>query len=52
VTEGLRVTVESAPPPLPDDVLHPDCEPYATGRLAVSTRHAMHWEMCGNPDGP
>ena len=32
-------------------VLHPALEPYAAGRLAVDSRHALYWETCGNPDG-
>jgi proline iminopeptidase len=33
------------------DPLYPEIDPYASGRLAVSTRHALYWETCGNPDG-
>jgi len=33
------------------DPLYPEIDPYASGRLAVSTRHALYWESCGNPDG-
>ena len=32
-------------------LLYPECEPYASGLLALNERHAMHWEVCGNPDG-
>ena len=34
-----------------DALLYPEIEPYASGSLALSTRHLMHWEVCGNPDG-
>ncbi len=33
------------------DPLFPEIEPYASGRLGVSARHALYWETCGNPDG-
>ena len=33
------------------DPLYPEIDPYASGRLAVSSRHALYWETCGNPDG-
>lgn len=32
-------------------LLFPECEPHASGLLALNDRHAMHWEVCGNPDG-
>jgi proline iminopeptidase len=51
VTEGLRMTSDAAGAQSPEDVLFPDCEPYASGRLGLSPRHSMHWEVCGNPDG-
>ena len=51
VTEGMRMSAEATSTRGLDDTLHPDIEPYASGRFAVSTRHAMHWEMCGNADG-
>jgi proline iminopeptidase len=31
--------------------LHPEIEPYASGRLALDALHTMHWEACGNPTG-
>lgn len=31
--------------------LYPEIEPYQSGMLAVSDRHSIHWEQCGNPDG-
>jgi proline iminopeptidase len=31
--------------------LYPALEPYASGELAVSERHTLHFEECGNPDG-
>ncbi len=43
--------------PMPDnprqrsDVLFPEIDPYATGRLAVDARHTLYWETCGNHDG-
>jgi proline iminopeptidase len=33
------------------DVLFPEIDPYATGRLAVDARHTLYWETCGNSDG-
>jgi proline iminopeptidase len=33
------------------DVLYPEIDPYATGRIKVDPRHALYWETCGNPDG-
>jgi proline iminopeptidase len=33
------------------DVLFPEIDPYATGRLAVDGRHTLYWEACGNTDG-
>ena len=33
------------------DVLFPEIDPYATGRLAVDARHTLYWETCGNHDG-
>jgi len=50
MTEGLRITSD-ATMQSSDDVLFPECEPYASGRLGLSARHSMHWEVCGNPDG-
>ena len=35
----------------PDALLHPECEPHASGMLALDARHTMYWESCGNPDG-
>ncbi|MDZ4814028.1 MAG: prolyl aminopeptidase [Pseudomonadota bacterium] len=31
--------------------LYPAIEPYVTGTLAVSERHTLYFEQCGNPDG-
>lgn len=31
--------------------LFPALEPYATGRIRVSSLHEIHYEECGNPDG-
>lgn len=31
--------------------LYPVIEPYDTGMLAVSERHTLYYEQCGNPDG-
>jgi len=45
------MTSDAASALSPDDVLYPECEPYASGQLGLSTRHSMHWEVCGNPDG-
>ena len=50
MTEGQRIVLAPAGG-TSDDGLHPECEPYATGRLGLSARHSMHWEACGNPDG-
>ena len=33
------------------DVLYPEIEPFATGRLKVDEVHEIGWEQCGNPDG-
>ena len=33
------------------EVLFPEIDPYATGRLAVDARHTLYWETCGNHDG-
>jgi pimeloyl-ACP methyl ester carboxylesterase len=33
------------------EVLFPELDPYAMGRLAVDTRHTLYWETCGNPGG-
>jgi proline iminopeptidase len=32
-------------------VLYPEIEPYARGRLQVSTLHEMYYECCGSPAG-
>jgi len=45
------MTTEDAATQSPDDLLYPECEPYAAGRLGLSARHSMHWEVCGDPDG-
>jgi proline iminopeptidase len=34
-----------------DALLFPACEPFASGRLALDTRHVMHWEICGRKGG-
>jgi proline iminopeptidase len=31
--------------------LYPEIEPFRTGMLAVSERHTVYWEQCGNPAG-
>jgi proline iminopeptidase len=31
--------------------LFPEIEPYATGQLDLDGRHAMYWEVSGNPNG-
>jgi proline iminopeptidase len=51
VTEGLRIGSDISAGHAPDDVLFPECEPYASGQLGLSARHSMHWEVCGDPDG-
>ena len=33
------------------EVLFPEVDPYATGRLAVDWRHTLYWETCGNANG-
>jgi proline iminopeptidase len=33
------------------DVLFPEIDPYATGRIDVDPRHTLYWETCGNPKG-
>jgi proline iminopeptidase len=35
----------------PDAALHPELEPYASGRLPLDAVHTMHWEACGNATG-
>jgi proline iminopeptidase len=50
MTEGLRV-VTGAPSTAADEGLFPEIEPYASGRLGLSARHSMHWEVSGNPEG-
>jgi proline iminopeptidase len=34
-----------------DALLFPEIDPHASGRLALTAVHTMHWEACGNPDG-
>jgi len=34
-----------------NDVLFPEIDPYATGRLVVDPRHTLYWETCGNSRG-
>lgn len=31
--------------------LYPETQPYDSGRLAVSKRHTLYYEQCGNPEG-
>ena len=31
--------------------LHPEIEPYASGRLEADEIHSLYWEECGNPKG-
>jgi proline iminopeptidase len=31
--------------------LYPEIEPFDSGMLAVDSRHRLHYEQCGNPDG-
>src|ERR1700679_1574419 len=31
--------------------LHPEIEPYASGRLRADEIHSLYWEECGNPKG-
>lgn len=31
--------------------LYPSIEPFDSGQLAVSERHTLYYEQCGNPDG-
>jgi proline iminopeptidase len=38
-------------PKPPQDLLYPEIEPDATGRLAVDPRHALYWESSGNRYG-
>jgi proline iminopeptidase len=33
------------------DVLFPEIDPYAAGRIDVDPRHTLYWETCGNPNG-
>ena len=33
------------------DVLFPEIDPYAAGRIDVDPRHTLYWETCGNHDG-
>jgi proline iminopeptidase len=43
--------IDSARSPAPDASLYPECAPYASGHLALDSRHTMHWEECGIPEG-
>jgi proline iminopeptidase len=36
---------------VPRRTFYPECQPYRRGRLAVSDRHEMYFEECGNPNG-
>ncbi len=33
------------------EILFPEIDPYAMGRLDVDALHTLYWETCGNPDG-
>ena len=35
----------------PRTELFPEIEPHASGRMPLDARHAMYWEVSGNPDG-
>lgn len=43
--------IDATRTPSTDALLYPACQPSATGRLQLDRRHAMHWEVCGNPAG-
>jgi proline iminopeptidase len=34
-----------------DEILFPEIDPHASGRLAVDARHTLRWECCGCPQG-
>jgi proline iminopeptidase len=38
-------------PQQPIDVLFPEVDPYAKGRIGVDARHTLYWETCGNHEG-
>ncbi|HYT96019.1 MAG TPA: prolyl aminopeptidase [Casimicrobiaceae bacterium] len=42
---------DAARPQSADTLLHPPCDPVATGTLPLDGRHLMHWEICGRDDG-
>ena len=43
--------IDATRTPSSDALLYPACQPTASGRLQLDRRHAMHWEVCGNPAG-
>jgi len=43
--------IDATRTPSTDALLYPACQPSASGRLQLDRRHAMHWEVCGNPEG-
>ncbi|MEP7275510.1 MAG: alpha/beta fold hydrolase, partial [Betaproteobacteria bacterium] len=43
--------IDATRTPSSDALLYPACQPSATGMLQLDLRHAMHWEVCGNPAG-
>jgi proline iminopeptidase len=43
--------IDATRSPSTDALLYPTCQPSATGILQLDRRHAMHWEVCGNPKG-
>ena len=43
--------IDATRTPSPEALLYPACQPVTTGLLQLDRRHAMHWEVCGNPAG-
>jgi proline iminopeptidase len=43
--------IDATRTPSSDALLYPACQPSTTGMLQLDRRHAMHWEVCGNPAG-
>ena len=43
--------IDATRTPSPEALLYPACQPATTGLLQLDRRHAMHWEVCGNPAG-
>jgi proline iminopeptidase len=43
--------IDATRTPSSDALLYPACQPSTTGMLQLDRRHAMHWEVCGNPSG-